>query len=281
MGFQAPWKECRTARSLLDDLSFLLREPAATYHAQAGRYLTSHQLADFRKSPLLYHRKRLGLIPDDDRPAYVLGRAAHTLILERRKRFDEDYAVGGPINPRTGAVYGANTKTFAKWAKAQDKTVLTQEQFDLVVSMHLGVVQNELALQLLADGVPEGVVREKYCGIACQIRMDWLSPHHGIADLKTCDDLSWFEADARRHGYVYQQAFYRAVLAQVVGRPLPVHLIAVEKKEPFRCGVWRLSDEVLGIAQRENEAAIERLKQCETSGVWPSGYEELRVFDAI
>jgi len=60
-----------------------------------------------------------------------------------------------------------------------------------------------------------------------------------------------------------------------------VHLIAVEKKEPFRYGVWQLSAEVLGIAQRENEQAIERLKKCQASNVWPTGYEELRVFDAI
>ena len=59
-------------------------------------------------------------------------------------------------------------------------------------------------------------------------------------DLKTCDDLTWFEADARKLGYLHQMAFYRAVLAQVLdGLLVPVHIIAVEKKEPFRCGVWR------------------------------------------
>jgi RecB family exonuclease len=48
--------------------------------------LSSHLLADFRRCPLLYYRKRLGLVPDEDRPAYLLGHAAHTLILERLKR---------------------------------------------------------------------------------------------------------------------------------------------------------------------------------------------------
>ena len=68
---------------------------------------------------------------------------------------------------------------------------------------------------LLEYGEPEGVVRADYCGMPCQIRMDWFEPHHGIVDLKTCDDLTWFEADARRYGYAHQLAFYRAVLAQV------------------------------------------------------------------
>lgn len=281
MRSQVPWNTGRAAAALTGDLGFLVREPADLYHDQAGAYLSSHLLADFRKSPLLYRRKRVGLIPDEDRPAYVVGRAAHTLILEGRQRFDEEFAVGGPVNPKTGNIYGVNTKAFADWAAAHGKPVLTREQFDLLLRMHLGVVRNEVAVSLLADGVAEGVVRTEYCDVECQIRMDWLNPVRGLVDLKTCDDLTWFEADARRYGYVHQLAFYRAVLRQVIDVSVPVHLIAVEKKEPFRCGVWQVSSEVLGIAQRENEQAIERLKVCQAANVWPTGYEELRVFDAI
>ncbi len=60
-------------------LAFLVREPAEVYHSNAADFLSSHALADFRKCPLLYHRKRCGLIPDEDRPAYLVGRAAHTV----------------------------------------------------------------------------------------------------------------------------------------------------------------------------------------------------------
>ena len=51
-----------------DNLAFLIREPAEVYHRNAANFLSSHFLADFRKCPLLYHRKRCGLIPDQDRP---------------------------------------------------------------------------------------------------------------------------------------------------------------------------------------------------------------------
>lgn len=281
MRSQVPWNTGRAAVALSDDLSFLIREPADLYHDQAGAYLSSHLLADFRRSPLLYHRKRCGLIPDVDRPAYIVGRAAHTLILEKRQRFNEEYAVGGPINPNTGNVYGANTKAFAEWAAAQGKPVLSNEQFDLLLRLHLGVALNEIAKSLLSSGVAEGVVRTEYCGVDCQIRMDWLNPKRGLVDLKTCDDLTWFEADARRHGYLHQVAFYRAVLSQVIGQLVPVHFVAVEKKEPFRCGVWQIAPDILAIADRENEQAIDRLRTCRATNVWPTGYEELRVFDAI
>ncbi len=259
----------------------LIRESFDVYHENAKRNLTSHQLADYRRCPLLHHKKQLGLIEDEDRPAYLVGRAAHTLILEGRDAFEAQYAVGGPVNPKTGQLYGSNTKAFAQWAAEQGKPVLTLGQFDTIENMAESVEQHELAQSLLSDGIPEGVVRAEYCGLPCQIRMDSFDPHQGIVELKTCDDLDWFEADARRYGYVYQVAFYQAVLSQVIGLYEPVYLLGVEKKEPFRCGVWKVHEDVLAQARRENETAIERLRECMAADTWPSGYEESRVFDCV
>ena len=261
--------------------SVLTHEPSDVYHAKAKEYLTSHQLGDFRKCPLLYHRKKLGHIADEDRPAYMVGRAAHTLILEGLDQFEADFAVGGPINPKTGATFGPSTKAWAEWAEAQAKPVLTENQFDLVARMNESVRTHPVAMSLLAEGEAEGVVRADYSGLPCQIRMDWFEPHAGIVDLKTCDDLTWFEADARRYGYAHQLAFYRAVLSKVLGIYMPVHLIAVEKKEPYRAGVWRVAPDTLTVAQRENEEAMDRLKACLAEERWPTGYEEPRLFDFI
>ena len=260
---------------------FLIHEPAKAYHAKAKDHLSSHQLADFRKCPRLYHRKRMGLIPDDDRPAFQLGRAAHTLILEGLQQFEADYAVGGPVNPKTGAPYGQNTKAWAEWAESAGKPVITDSQFEIITRMTEAVRMHPAAAELLVTGEPEGVVRANYCNLPCQIRMDWFDEQVGIVDLKTCDDLTWFEADARRYGYVHQMAFYRAVLAFRTNTFLPVHIIAVEKKEPYRCGVWRVSAEALAAAQRENQAAIARLQACLADEHWPTGYEEVRPLELV
>lgn len=111
--------------------------------------------------------------------------------------------------------------------------------------------------------------------------MDYYQPALGLVDLKTCDDLTWFESDARRFGYLYQLAFYQAILRNVSERDFHVHIIAVEKKEPFRCGVWRISPESLDFAQLENESAIERLKVCQETGTFPTGYEAIRIYDTV
>jgi len=237
---------------------FIIHEHEKDYHAQAKDNLSSHQLANFRKSARLYQRKKLGLIPDVDRPAYLIGRAAHTLILEGERVFDDTYTVGTPINPKTGNPYGSSTKAYEAWAAEHGQPVLTDTQFDLIMQLADSVKSHEMAKLFLLDGVAEGVIRTTYCGLPSQTRMDWFSEEHGLIDLKTCDNLTWFESDARRYDYAYQMAFYRSVLEVVSGITYPVHIIAVEKREPFRCGVWRVGEDVLGIAQKENEAAIEQ-----------------------
>ena len=276
-------------------LNILMSEPAEAYHAKRDRYLSSHQLLDFMKSPWLHRKKTVGLIKDADSASYLVGRAAHVRILEGNEAYEASFALGGPINEKTGKPFGAGTKAFAEWAEAQGKPVLSQEQVEQVEQMAAGVGMNDEAVALLLFGRAEGVARAEYCGTPCQIRIDWLHPHRGIVDFKTCDDLTWFEADARRYGYHRQMAFYRAVLTQAMANkpadcvergdaaagPVPVHLIAVEKKEPFRCGVWRVSDETLAQAQRENEAAIRRWLACRESGEWPTGFEEIRVLDVV
>ena len=261
------------------DTSFLIKEPAEAYHAKRGEFLTSHELADFRRNPFLYHKKQLGLVRDEDRPAYLIGRAAHTLVLEGREAYESQYAFGGPVNPKTGEPFGNRTKAFQEWAEAQGKPVLDDEQAALIENMNAAVQAHEHAAALLGEGVPEGVVRAEYCGIDCQARLDWLNPERGIVDLKTCDNLDWLQMDARSYGYAHQLAFYRALVVCIVGSVLPVHLIAVEKREPFRCGVWLMGENVLEFGLIENEEAISRLKTYRERDHWPTGYESIRDFD--
>ncbi len=262
-------------------VEMLTQEPFEEYREQSRARLTSHALADFRRCPLLYWKKKQGLIPDEDRPAFVVGRATHKLILEGQGRFAEEYAVGGPINKRTGKPYGAGTQAWAEWAREQGKPVLTDDQFELIGRMADGVRANRVACELLAEGVAEGVLRGEYCGLPAQARLDWLTPSRGILDLKTADNLDYFTADARRWGYVYQLAFYAAVLHVVTGAKLPAWLVAVEKQEPYRCGVWRIDDSILAYARKENEAAIERLKSCTATDEWPTGFETPLVIDSL
>ena len=197
------------------DLNILTNEPAEAYHAQSRDYLSSHQLIEFAKCPYLYKKRISGLLEEKDSPAYFVGRAAHTRILEGVDAYQTQYAIGGPINPGTGKPFGSMTKKFLEWQEMQQKPVIPFEKADLIEAMNAGVRMNPLACKLLEAGKAEGVVRTEYCGLPCQIRIDWTHPQLGIVDLKTCDDLDSFELDTRKYGYKYQLAFYYAVLKTV------------------------------------------------------------------
>jgi hypothetical protein len=85
-----------------EDFGFLVRETQAEYREKSKTHLTSHALADFRRCALLYRKRQDGLIPDEDRPAFALGRQAHVLILEHAEQFNRLYVISdGPINPHT------------------------------------------------------------------------------------------------------------------------------------------------------------------------------------
>ncbi len=259
----------------------LIVEPADTYHSKRGEYLASHRLAEFRANPVLFRRKELGLIRDEERPAFLIGRAAHTLVLEGREVFESEFAVGGPINPRTGKTYGMGTQKFERWAAEVGKPVISDDQAALIERMALSVREHPLAPSYLDAGVAERVGRCELRGVPCQARFDWLHPEKGLIDYKTSDDLSVFGFCARSYGYLHQMAFYRSVLRAVTGVTVPVHLIATEKREPYRCGVWRIADAVLDQAEKDNDEAIDRLAKCRAEDVWPTGFEDLQTIDYL
>lgn len=255
-----------------------IREPGEVYRSKRNQFLTSHQLIDFTSCPKLYKQKQAGLIAERIGEFYGIGIAAHTLILEGREAFDRECLVSsGPINPKTDKPYGSDTKKFSDWASQQTKIVVTDDQYALICQLAYSVHSHPEAKALLSDGTAEGVLRSKYFGVDCQIRLDWYSGKSGITDLKTCDNLDKFESDCREYHYDEQMAFYQAVTADHVEALVPVHLIAVEKREPYRCGVWLMDDELLHAARMVNEDSIARLIRCRQSGEWPTGYEEKRI----
>ena len=58
-------------------------------------------------------------------------------------------------------------------------------------------------------------------------------------------------------------------------------MIAVEKNEPFSAGVWKLTDEVLDLAEKTNKATLNRYRECDGMDLWPTGYEEIRIIDSL
>ena len=263
----------------LDGKRFL-REPEDVYHAlsKSGQTVSSHMLAVFRDSPVLYHKMISGEVAFPESDAFRFGRAAHKYLLEGSAAFERDFMVAdGPINPKTMQPYGASTKAYSEWAAKLEKPVIASSELELIRKMYSAICANEHAVELLESGVAEAVIRETVCGVPCQIRMDWVNPIFGIVDLKTCDSLKEFERDARKYGYLAQMAFYRMVYEFSALEGASCYLIAVEKREPYSCGVWRCDADALDEEEERIKINLRRLAECRKSGVWPTGYELVRI----
>jgi hypothetical protein len=266
----------------------LLVEADETYRLNSRIYLGSHALNTFRECPLKYHREVSGLVKrSSESESLITGRAMHALLCEGQDAFDQFFIVGGPVNPKTNNHYGRDTKAFEQWlaeqqANGETRTYLTDKQHEEILGMVEGIKRHEQAREIFSnpDAQAEGVARGLYCGRQCQVRIDWFDGF--VTDLKTCDDLGQFERyQARAFGYLHQVSFYSEVLHITHGRLYRPRIVAVEKKEPFRCCVWTVTDAVFEAACRDNEAAIRELIECEKTGHWPTRYEGVRSFDYL
>ena len=240
--------------------------------------LSATSLARFRESEILFLADE-GKKDTDERR---IGRGAHCRILEGRRAYEAAFSSDGPVNKATGKPFGLDTQCVANWEEREGKTLLSAEMAMAIEAMAASVAAHERAGELFRTGKPEEWIEVDYCGVPCCGRMDFFTPAVRIVDLKTCADISSFESDARRNQYTNQMAFYRALAATKYGiRPhdIEVFFVAVEKAFPYRCGTWRIGQGVLGMAQQQNEEDIRRLVRCLETGVWRTGYEQMREFD--
>lgn len=255
----------------------LLNEPWDQYHARGDEFVSAHSLKTFRRCPLEFIMERRGELPQAvDRPALAFGRAAHTLILEGEAKLQEEYAVDAPINKKTGKPYGRDSRAYAEWLEAQGRPAISPDELELLTRMRDSVENHGAACRLLGEGYAEKVIRRGWLGVPCQSRLDWICPA-GIADLKTCDDLDLFERDLIRYEYKEQLGFYAGV-ADRAGVQVPAgYLIAVEKRAPNRCGVWKIGRESLDVLIDRIGSELMMVAEAFRTGKWETKYEHVRI----
>lgn len=252
------------------------------YAASAnGSRISFHALLDFYRNGKEYHRHITGEIPQPPPTrAMFIGTATHTLVLEGREKFNAEYIVAdGPINAKTGAPYGKETKAFRDWLAEQTKPVVTSDEAEQIEAMNAAVHGHDIANQLLASGAAEAAVRFDWCGLPCQSMIDWINMDLGggiIADLKTCDDIDRFIWNARDARYIAQLAFYRAAMRVETARDMDCYVIAVEKAARPRCGVYMIPTADLDEAEDWIMQQLNALEEARATDTWRDGYESLR-----
>lgn len=231
------------------------------------QFMGSHMLELFEFSPRQCQWKMQGLIPSSTKSFYDFGKAQHCYTLEGAEAFHAQYEVAeGPINPKTQAPYGRDTKAYAAWleeCQATGKQIVSGSEFIQIQRMTESI--NETAArELLQYGLPEVTIRGQLHGVNSQSRLDWLNIDNGIiVDLKTTESLSRFEKDFWRFGYHRQMAFYRGMVQGLLlpCKRIEVYVIAVEKSEPYRTHVWNLTEATLGEAEEQIKQSLLQYRQ--------------------
>lgn len=241
--------------------------------------LSSHLLMDFIRCPMYCVDKR----EIRETEQFITGRAAHKLILEGESEFNESYVVDGPINPKTGKHYGRETKAFADWIAEKDPEnkleFLTAEQKSICYAMNSSVYNHDLACELFAEDstlLVEAPIFGEMFGVDVKGRLDCYSSV-GLIDLKTIDDLDRFKFHWRDYMYDVQLAFYHMLVTEVCkANYCQAYIIAVEKKHPYRCGVFYITPETMQKARAKTQTAIENYRESLATNSWPTLYEEMR-----
>lgn len=253
-------------------------EPMAVYHASDA--FGVHDLDDLTPHPLLFWKKHVkkSIPPDKDSPALAFGRYFHTLALEGEEAAERDYVqIPEGIDRRTkeGKLAWAQFE-----AQLGNRQAIGADDYKLAWRM-VEAIREKPSLCALLDpklGRPEVTFRCQMKHFQLQCRVDWWveSTLHDV-NLKTIEHLADFDKHFFNYGYYRGAAFYRAVIAKVMGcepsQPQSSFLV-VEKSEPFQAVIREPDAESIRIGWQEVERELLKLRDCFESNNWPGEPDE-------
>jgi hypothetical protein len=240
---------------------------------RARKAINISTLKSMRISPLHYQHARKTVV--EDRPRMGMGRAVHTAVLEPHL-FPSLYVIYD--GDRRGNAWkdfkAANAKT----------TILRVDEMEKVRGAAEAIQAHPVARNTLSreNALIERAIEwtDLETGLRCKGRPDHVKGY--ISDLKTVPtvDERKFRADAARNGFYLQCAFYRRGYRALTKYDLPCAIVAVEMDPPHDVGVFEVDPVSLARADEQITRLLQRVAECEKSGVWPGRHPTARTLTA-
>jgi hypothetical protein len=227
------------------------------YHSQK-EYVSSSTLKSVAKRSVFHHLNSHMTSSE----ALTVGSAFHTLVLEPHL-FDPEFFIMDKFDRRT-KTGKQKAHALESEAIAQGKDCISRKNFDMITSMKNVIQSHDVCSSILTGGEPEvSVYVEDFHGIKVRVRPDYLGKDY-IVDLKSCQDASpkSFNSDIYRYGWKIQAAFY----ADVLGMD-KFYFLASEKKSPYACQLYLMSEESMAYGRKEYMKAIELWKEYLETGI--------------
>lgn len=239
---------------------------AAEYHAHAA--VGSSSLRTILKSSpahFLYDREN----PSESTPAQEFGTTIHQAILEPNV-----FKAQMVVKPKFA---GTGSRAHAEaWAlENHGKTIVTEDQLDIVSGILKSISKHSIASSILAGGASEESYfwRDADSGILCKCRPDFNREGRIVVDVKSTLDASYrsMQRDIANFKYHVQAAYYLDGITQVLGQTHDTFLIlAVEKSAPYGVQVFEIDEATIEAGRQEYKRALMILKKCQETGVYPA-----------
>lgn len=227
-------------------------------------------LWELRKSPAHYlyavtHER-------ETTAALAFGTAAHKYILEPDD-FWNCYAIAPKVDRRTKT---GKEEYAAFLEQSAGKTIITQEDLEIIKQMDEAIMQNESAIRLLKTGQHEVPIKwtDPDTGEECKCRPDCITGDY-IVDYKTttsCEGNA-FEYSCRKYGYKLQAAMYTEGVFNATLESKKFAFVAQEKNPPYAVRVYFCDPGFVEEGMEMFRELIGLYHRCKETGEWP-GYED-------
>jgi hypothetical protein len=253
--------------------------PIEAYHSDcaAGPSISSSGLRQIEQESPAHYWAQSYLNPDreqeDDSEAFILGRAAHHLLLG-----EGSFAQKFCVRPAEWSDW--RTKAAQQWRaeqKAAGMTVLTDGQIKAIRGMARSLAAHPIIRGGLLNGEIERslIWQDKETGIWLKARPDAIPADSDIADLKTTADASLRGCNSGLYdfGYHMQMAMIGMGMETVFGKradEFHYTLIFVEKKPPYAVVVKPIDPNAIWWGRKQLRRAIRRFADCIAKNDWPA-----------
>jgi len=264
--------------------------PDEVYHALP--YASFHRLAKVAFEGRTWAHYRAALEQEQKTTeAMARGTALHLAVLQ--PDVYSTRVVDGPVNSKTGAGYGYDTKTFADAQEIlPDALLLPRETRYAVDGMANALRANANILKLLrapdahcyeTTGIVDLPVLDDLV-LRCKFRPDlWIPGMRNISDIKSTKDASplSFAKDIARYHYHGQAALYMH-LSAALGYPIDCYgLLCVENEQAcwtpqglrYGTAVYELEYDSIAAGWRSIVPVLTQAAQCYATNSWP-GYPD-------
>lgn len=215
-------------------------------------------------------------MPDVDKDAWRIGRAAHVLLLEPELFRAQIHVMDEGVNFTTKAARAERDE-----AIEAGKTVIKHEQYEIIEAMRDALAAHPFAGAAFRNGKPEQslVWQDNETGVWLRCRPDFLpNAIRHIPDYKTAASSKPedFRKQAWNLGYHMQAALYLDGIEAVTGAEAKSFFFVVQEKQPPYVVTCIALDPIsIEWGRVMNRKAIHIFADCLKSGRWPGYADEV------